>query len=258
MNYLRALAILVPLGVAAAVSADPTVDITLVDGGAGSLEVRFRPDGTFNGLFSSLVFTVRWSDASGATLGDPAQTPPVIQYMSVSPAGSQVIEGGYRYQIYAGFGFTPLSAVGASWTAGQEVVLMTIPVSGGSSQFEIVNDSWTVAHNGNFYVSLNGVDHTGSIYATGNGFPTVSGKGPALTVIPNPTDGAADIWLRLDKKGPADIQVLNTTGQVVWSHHYDQTAELHETVALKQYGAGTYMVKVKAGETVLNEQVVVH
>jgi hypothetical protein len=257
MHTLRTFVVIAGISATAALNAEPTVDITLIDGGGGSLEVRFRPDGSFNGLFSSLVLTVRWSDASGATLGDPVQTPPVIQYMSVSPAGGQVVEGGYRYQIYAGFGFTPLSSVGASWTAGQEVVLMTIPVTSGSSQFEIVNDGWTASNNGNYYVSLNGVDHTGSIYASGNGFPTVSGKGQALTVIPNPTDGAADVWLQLDHAGPADIEVLNTAGQVVWSHHYDQAATLHETIALKEHGAGTYMVKVSAGDATLNEQVVV-
>ena len=257
MNRFRSLFVAGALMITAISNAEPTVDITVVDGGSGSLEVRFRPDGSFNGVFSSLVFTLRWNDASGATLGAPTQTLPVIQYIGTSASGGEVVSGGYRYQPFAGFGFMPLSSYGVNWTAGQEIVLMTIPVTGGSALFEIVNDSWTAGNNGDFYVSLNGAQHTGSIYTTGNGFPTITGKAPVLTVIPNPTDGAAEVWLNLDQPGAADISVLNTAGQVVWKKHFEQAATLHERIALKEFGTGTYMVQVEAAGKVYNEQVVV-
>lgn len=38
----------------------PTLDITMVAVGGNQLEVKVRPDADFDGLFSSLVFTIRW------------------------------------------------------------------------------------------------------------------------------------------------------------------------------------------------------
>src|SRR5690606_14927130 len=43
----------------------PIVDIAAVPVG-GQVEVRVRPDAGFNGLFSSIVFTLKWPEADGA------------------------------------------------------------------------------------------------------------------------------------------------------------------------------------------------
>lgn len=143
-------------------AAQPTVDIRLVEDGRGSLQVKLRPDGDFNGLFSSLVFTLRWKAASGATLGKGEQAMPELQYMTTNTSGPTAEEGGYRYQIYAGFGMVPLSNVHTSWKAGEEVTLMTIPVAG-TAAFEIVNDTWTAKNNGDYYAALNGLNKTGRV-----------------------------------------------------------------------------------------------
>lgn len=253
--------ILIPLAIAlltnGASAQLPTVDITLVDGGDGNLEVRLRPNGSFNGLFSSLVFTIRWSAASGATLGAVSQTLPVIQYIPTAKSGGEIDDAGNRYQVFAGFGMVPLSAVGQSWPAtASEFTLMTVPVNG-SATFEIVNDTWTATNNGNFYVALNGSDKTGVIYATGNGFPAIDGSAPGLVVLPNPGDGGSTVWLRLKSATSATIEVLNTAGQVVWQRSYENVASVRESVDLRTHGAGSYVVRATAGDVRYTEQVVI-
>jgi hypothetical protein len=57
---------------------------------------------------------------------------------------------------------------GALFLGDQWVTLMRLKVNGLTSctAFNIVNDGYTAANNRNFFVSLNGVDRTGSIEAT--------------------------------------------------------------------------------------------
>ena len=50
-------------------SAQNAVDIGLYQNN-GVLEVKVRPESDFSGIFSSVVFTVRWDANSGATLGE--------------------------------------------------------------------------------------------------------------------------------------------------------------------------------------------
>src|SRR5690606_1968055 len=85
----------------------PIVDIAAVPVG-GQVEVRVRPDAGFNGLFSSIVFTLKWPEADGASLGSVTQQSPVTLYCGVSRSGGEQVDGGYRYQVFVGFGNIPL------------------------------------------------------------------------------------------------------------------------------------------------------
>jgi hypothetical protein len=159
---IRILALTIACCLALGSEAQPLVDIRLVDDGKGALLVKVRPDGDFTGLFSSLVFTLRWKASTGATLGKGEQSPPELQYMTTNTSGPMTEDGGYRYQIYAGFGMVPLTNARTSWKAGEEVTLMRIPVNG-TAAFEIVNDAWTAKKNGDYYAALNGLNKTGSV-----------------------------------------------------------------------------------------------
>ena len=246
MNALRTLLLGFPLMVAIPSSAQlPTVDITLVDNGLGEVEVRFRPDLAFDGLFSGLVFTIRWETVSGATLGNVSQPLPVMQYIPTGKSGDEEDAGGYRYQIFAGFGFTPLNSIGQSWTPATEYVLCTIPVLGGSSVFEIVNDSWTADFNGDYFVSLNGQDQTGVIYTGSTGFPSMGATGPVMELTPNPSDGHSTLTLEVPDVADIHLEVLNAAGQLVLDRSYPRfSGTLRDSLDLSKAGQGVYVVNL--------------
>lgn len=237
----------------------PLVDITLVDNGASELEVRVRPDGDFDEFFASIVFTIRWDAASGANLDQVAQVAPVSFYMPVIKSGPETDAGGYRYQIFAGFGTNALSAFGENWTAGNEVVLMTIPVVNGTSFFEIVNDSWTgdVNNNGDYYVSLNGQDQTGAIYQLNTGVRVEGALGAGFSVHPNPSAGP----VMLDLTIPADVQValvewLDASGRLVRADRITGCGAVRFPVDVAGLERGTYMVRLASDGQVSTERVV--
>ena len=62
--------------------AQGTVDVALYQNN-GQLEVRVRPDAEFNGVFSSIVFTIKWDRSTGAALGTVQQEGAPEQYIPV-------------------------------------------------------------------------------------------------------------------------------------------------------------------------------
>lgn len=244
---------------AIAASAQPNVDIGLYDDGSGQLQVRLRPDGPFDGLVSSIVFTIRWSDASGATLGLVSQQSPQSLYLPTGKSGPMQTDGGYRYQIFAGVSLVTLLDAETAWVGGEEIVLCQIPVNG-SAYFEIVNDAWTgdVGHNGDYYVSLNGQNRTGSIYSISTQVASLENETPGITLLPNPTEGAA----RLTLSGAADdqvaVEVFDLTGRCIMKTlRANVTGLYRETLDLSSNADGVYMVKVRVGDTVHTQRLVV-
>ena len=146
--------------------AQPLVGIGIFDAGSNTLEVRIKPNGPFDGIPSNIAFSIRWSAASEVHLGEILQSKAEKSYIPMLKSGEEHQAGGYRYQVFAGFGFSPMKAFAINWEADKEVVLFRIPFEGGISKFEIVNDSWTgdIENNADFYVSLAGKNKTGLIY----------------------------------------------------------------------------------------------
>ena len=237
-------------------SAQPPTDITIVNTGTGELEVRIRPSGDFDGFFAASVFTVRWLDASGVTLGAVVnQLPPPIHY--VSESGDMAIEGIYRYQIYAGFGNAPLSGSGSSWTGGQEVLLCTIPVPIDGTVYEIVEDDWTgePANNGDYYISFNGIavgggTSGGVIYTVSTNIGT-NDLSSLISVSPNPTNGIA--WVELS--GAANemlrFSLLDATGRSVWTNRIAfAIGTLRFPIDLTGFAEGAYTLSIRSGDDV--------
>lgn len=234
------------LAMPALMQAQPNVDITLVDNGNNELEVRVRPDAGFDGIFSSLVFTLRWNANDGADLGAISQVVPTIAYMPISKSGDQTDDNGDRYQVFAGFGFSPLSTFGVNWDPNTEYTLMTIPVVNGASAFELVNDNWTDANNGDYYISLGGQDRTGIIYFTN----TVSVEmGPDQTynveVLPNPNQGDFTMVFTTSELNDHSIELVNSLGQVLYQENLKQfTGTYRHQFNLKDEGAGVYFLRI--------------
>ena len=198
-----------------ALAAQSTVDIGLFQNNNGQLEVKVRPQADFDGIFSSVVFTIRWDRSTGATLGDPVQVDEAMEYVPIARSGNVHEQGPNNYQVYAGFGFQRIANSGMSWEAGEEYTVLTIPVTGAAA-FELVNDSWTaeLQNNADFYVSLGGEDRTGSIYksiaAPANFESTVS-------ILPNPNDGLFTFSFIVAEASDVRVEVLSTLGQSVFN-----------------------------------------
>ena len=233
------------------------VDITMVPTDNGQLEVKLRPSSNFDGMVSSLVFTIRWDAGSEAHLGTIAQEEPASTYLPVSRSGGEQDAGGDRYQIFVGFGMTPMQWIPSDWVAGQEYTVATIPVTG-TAEFSLVNDTWTGLNNADYYLALGGLDETGSIYGditTGVIAGDMTDGG--LTVVPNPTNKATVVTMDLQKAQDLNFELLNAAGQVVWK---EQLPNANGTVRLPldltNVDKGVYLLRVHAADKVITQRVV--
>lgn len=232
------------------------VDITVVALNSDTLEVRLRPEFDFNALVSGLVFTLRWDTAGDVHVADPDQFsygPPFCTFMSIplgaSPDG-EIDANGYRYQTYGAVPLTGIPA-GCEWVANVEVPLVRIPVvsAGGCTNFQIVNDGFTAANNKDYYISVIGLDTTGTIY--GLGAPDMGDCSTAIAPIdeddvalsPNPATDALHIAL-----GEGTFQqwtIRDMQGKVVLEGRPQQGARTC-TIALGTLPAGSYTVQVRS------------
>lgn len=230
-----------------AAMAQGTVDIGLFRTG-DHLEVRLRPTQDFDGILSSIVFTVRWDRNTGAGLGAIRQVGAPAQYVPLAKAGGVRENGAFNYQVYAGFGMMPMSNLEASLKGGLETVIATIPVTG-KGEFEIVNDSFTgeTANNANYYISLGGRDLTGNIY---KGLATAEEDG-SVSVLPNPNNG--QFTFSFSNAVPTDvtIELVNSLGQAVFNDNLRAfEGTYRKEMDLTSMSNGVYYLKIKRnGET---------
>lgn len=235
--------------VSTATSAQALMDITMVPGQNNDLEVRVRPTEAFGEVFAALSFTVRWSDASGATLGADQQTVDQMDVNNVSKSGPEVLDGAYRYQIYAGFSFTNLQAdLGVTLTGGEEFVLCTIPVLNANDAFMIVNDAWTQANNGNFFVSLNGYDRTGIIYDMSTGVEQGIPAEGALSVWPSPVLDIAQVAVDMGDAADLHLELFDATGRIVWNGRPSPVGIT--PVDMRDLKSGAYLLRLNNGQEV--------
>ncbi|MEO8734244.1 MAG: hypothetical protein ABI373_07925, partial [Flavobacteriales bacterium] len=165
---IKALGLAVALFASLPALAQPLVDIGLFPSSTdGVLEVRLRANGNFNQLLSNMVFTISWPASSGVTLDD-AHLISLCSAIPVVPNGDGMQQSaGVRYQTYFMLGFTSLGST-CPLVSGQELTVMRIPLIGLTSctNLNIADDAYTGSHNKDLYISLNGLDRTGSIYSS--------------------------------------------------------------------------------------------
>lgn len=230
------------------------VDIGLYQNN-GVLEVKVRPEADFSGIFSSLVFTIRWDAGSTADLGPIAQEGAAGQMISIQRSGTVREDGPFRYAVYAGFGMDAMSNNGISWEAGHEYTVATIPVTG-KGEFELVNDAYTAerTNNANFYSALGGSDRTGIIY---KGLAASEEDGSVL-IQPNPSNGRFVFGFTNDAKGDVTVDVMNSLGQSVFNETVrDLEGSYRKEMDLTTQGAGAYYLKIKRGSNTSTHKIVV-
>ncbi len=230
------------------------VDIGLYQNN-GVLEVKVRPEADFSGIFSSLVFTIRWDASSTADLGAVAQEGTAGHMISIDRSGPVREDGPFKYAVYAGFGMSAMSSHGVSWQAGQEYTIATIPVTG-KGEFELVNDAYTGerSNNANFYSALGGADRTGIIY---KGLAASEEDGSVL-IQPNPSNGRFLVGFTNETKGDVTVDVVNSLGQSVFNETVrDMEGAYRKEMDLTTQGAGAYYLKVKRGANTSTHKIIV-
>ncbi len=231
------------------------VDIGLFQNGS-ELEVRLRPTASFDGIVSAVVFTLRYENGSGGSISDLQQKSAAQTYVPTRASGPLHDAGVQSYQVYAGFGMEPLSASGMSWEAGKEYVIANIPVASGA-EYTLADDSWTgrAENNGDFYLSLNGVDHTGSIYKAVVG----GGNGAPFSITPNPSRGVFVMSIPTVEGEDVSYEVVSSGGQVVAKKQLNvEGTSYREEMDLTNSGAGTYHLRLFRGTATETHKIVVN
>lgn len=241
---------------AATLQAAP-VDITLAPNANGQLEVKLRPTSNFDGMVSSLVFTVKWDAGSEAHLGAIQQEAPATTYLPISRSGGEQEAGGDRYQIFVGFGMTPMQWIPSEWVAGQEYTVMTIPVTG-TAEFSLVNNTWTGLNNADYYLALGGVDETGTIYGDLSTGVIAGDMGDgSVNVVPNPTNKATVITMDLQKPQSLQLELLNAAGQSVWNESMpNASGSIRIPLDLTIFDKGVYLLRIHGADKVITHRVV--
>ena len=239
--------------IATSAIAQSPVDIGLHHNGT-MLEVHVRPQSDFNGIFSSLVYTIKWDSNSGASLGDVTQEQPSSQYIPTAKSGDTHQVGTTNFQVFAGFGMAPMSSASAQWVAGEDYVIAKIPVTG-NADFELINDSWTgeVVNNASYYVALGGANRTGIIYKS---LATADEDG--VTILPNPSNGQFTFSFSNNEAMDVTIELVNTLGQTVMSEEVRAlNGPYRKDVDLTSASSGLYYLKIKRGEDTTTHKVVI-
>jgi hypothetical protein len=227
-------------------SAQNTVDIGIFQN-EGNIEVKVRPQTGFDGIFSSVVFTIRWDKNSGATL-EEINAPDGVAMIPMMKSGGIHENGIHNYQIFSGVGFQTLEQMGTEWKANEEYTILSIPYRG-SAEFELVNDAWTniQENNGNFYVSMGGRDETGVIYKNTTGVAT-SLEG-SVSIQPNPNNGLFNFSFVVPSAMDLDVEVVNTLGQVMYSEQLaDYEGRFVKEMDLTNESNGVYYLKLKSSD----------
>jgi hypothetical protein len=226
-------------------TAQSQVDIGLYQNN-DQLEVRVKPRSEFSGIVSSVVFTIKWDRSGGATLGQVKQDEAVQQYLPLGRSGNAREHGAMNYQVFAGFGTTPLTNSGAPWVAGEEYTIATISVTG-RGEFELVNDAWTAepANNANFYVSLGGQDMTGNIYKS----LVTADEDASVVIQPNPNNGQFNFTFQNATPMDITVEVMNSLGQAVFTDVIPSfEGTYRKEMDITSMSNGVYYLKVKRGE----------
>ncbi len=235
--------------------AQGTVDIGLHHTSDGMLEVKVRPTSDFDGIFSSLVFALRWDKNSDIALSDavvPDGSPILTRH-----SGAQHEDGMFAYQVFAGFGFDAMTNTGSRWESGHEYTILSIPVSG-KGAVELVNDEWTntKTNNADFYVSLGGMEKTGIIYKS---LATTTDLDGTVAIKPNPNEGAFTFSFISADASDIRVEVMNTLGQSMFTDNLKGFEGTYvKDMDLTHMSEGIYYLKITVGARTSVHKIVYH
>ncbi len=252
----RTPALLMAICLAFAVQSQNNVDVGLYQNG-DQLEVRVRPQADFNGIFSSIVFTISWPRNSNAQLGELVQAEKPSTYIPLQRSGAVRQDADRNYQVFAGFGLTDLNAAGQPWHAGEEYIIATIPYTG-AAEFHLTQNEWTrrTESNADYYVSLGGEDRTGDIYKSMAGD---AGDHVELSITPNPNRGQFVIVMPVHAEDDLWFELVNSAGQIVVQEKPNAAETAYrKDMDLSSAGAGVYHLRIHRNGSIETHRIVVN
>lgn len=189
------------------------------------LGVYLIPSHDFDGLFSSVVFSIRSNGSIGRFIIDPQ----VSDYFSISQSGSPYYNNGLEYRTFAGLGFVQISN---SWKSSSMIKLGDFLIDE-KFEYELISDESTDSKNGNFYISLNGLDVSGDIVTLG------SKENSTLNIYPNPFSD--QLFIFDSSNSVRNIEVLDLTGKILISTSVSQNIKVIDT---KFLNPGSYTISI--------------
>ncbi|MBK6342211.1 MAG: T9SS type A sorting domain-containing protein [Flavobacteriales bacterium] len=147
-------------------ASQPVVDITLADNGNNQLEVRLRPNGPFNEVVSGVVFTLRWQETFGPALSVYEPVWPQSEFMPISSTPIVNPGNGYVYRTYTAVALSLMSDFGRAWEGGMEYPVCVMDILTPGLEVYLGNDDFTAANNRDYFVSLNGIERTGTVFSS--------------------------------------------------------------------------------------------
>lgn len=218
------------------------VDILLLRTPENKLKVSLKPHENFNGMVSSLVFTIKWSYSVSSHLGAIHQEGVEQAYLPISRSGGEQLIGDSVYQIFVGFGMTPMTWLDTEWVAEKEYVVAVIDIEG-SGDFTLINDQWTGENNADYYLALGGADKTGLIYNEDNNILLISKpEENKISVNPNPTMDYLTVTFS-NKPNNLLIKLFDPMGRIIETH-YSYLGEKEYLINTSDLRKGVYFLEI--------------
>ncbi|MBK8497388.1 MAG: T9SS type A sorting domain-containing protein [Flavobacteriales bacterium] len=205
----------------------PFVDLLVEhDDANAQLHVFLRAnDYDFGELVSSISFSIRWPEASAATLGfgSSAWCPYPNSAFQPSPGSTITAGNGFKYKNWTFFGLgTYISAItddggcDNSLLADTWIEVATIPVNNdpGATAIDVATDQYAIDNNLLYYISLNGVDRTGGVFSGTTAVAPVPLAPSPMTIAPNPANASTTITLN-EGRMIDEVEIMDTGGRVV-------------------------------------------
>lgn len=133
-----------------------------------SFEVRIFSDASIpqtQGLMNA-TFTLRWDVAAGGTVDVASLAVDCGEYALVTNGEPVQSDGSYNYYTLNINGSGALGTTCPITTSGAPIAGFRMTNFTGCAALNIVDDGYTGSNNKDFYLSLGGIDRTGSIYST--------------------------------------------------------------------------------------------
>jgi hypothetical protein len=208
------------------------IDIGIFKSGSvpKKIEIYMRPNFNISSIqtITGILYTVRWDDPSIVI------TTQSIYPFFIAPQGSPILYNGYYYQVFAA---VPMIAM--AMNANQAYLASSFTYTNGDcSKFQIIQDEWTQANNGNVYIELVGLEVTGIIYQANVFFASIGGNISNTmgdtTLLGNSTGvmsltgyaGAITTWQRRVNEGPWE-NIPGTAGLETYSEIPQQTGDYY-------------------------------
>ncbi len=237
-------------------SPEPDVAILAEDQGTGNLDLNLTPEADYFGWVTSIDFTLRWPASSGVSFGSLDQDQLVASYLPLNKVGSEVNAGGFLYQRFHGTGTMSIANAGAAWLGDQPVVLASLPISGSTTQFQVVNDSWTGNNDGDYLIELNGVDHSAPLPGSTTSLNPATDR--ALSAVARPVANGFDLLIDLPATPAATrISLHNAAGQLLWNTARENVhGRMNILAATGDAPDGLYILSIQHGERSLTKRLV--